>query len=130
MNRIFDAFVIAVTAMAVLVAVFFALNAYIYHEKQGSAEHISLEGIIVCLPHAGPGPHTKECAAGLRTQDGAHYALEFVLTSEALPEFQTGDRLSARGVLIARDGLPEHLTKYDLVGLFSITDAIHVTPGS
>lgn len=129
MNRFFDAFVLAVTAMAVVTAAFFAFNGYIYSEKQGSAARASLEGTIVCLPHAGPGPHTKECAAGLKTDEGAHYALEFVLTSESLPEFQNGDRLAANGVIISGGEIPEHLRKYEIAGLFSITDRAHVTPG-
>lgn len=128
MTRIFDVFVIAVAVLVVLTAAFFAFNSYIYTEKQGSAKPASLEGTIVCLPHAGPGPHTKECAAGLKTDEGIHYALEFVLTSEALPEFQNGDRMRGDGVVISGDDVPENLLTYDIAGLFSITDSMVVTP--
>lgn len=36
---------------------------------------VSLEGEMVCLPHKGDGPHTLECAFGVRDDEGNYFGL-------------------------------------------------------
>ena len=39
-------------------------------------QSMEFEGVIVCLPHKNTdGPHTLECATGLKTDDGTYYSL-------------------------------------------------------
>jgi hypothetical protein len=111
----------------VLAGGFLILNAHIYAQKQRPNEAAryrgSLSGTVVCLPHKGDGPHTKECAIGLKTDAGEHYALDFMLMSQTMDPVQTGDRLSANGVIIPVEMLKDDSrTKYDIAGLFSVTD--------
>ncbi len=122
--------IIGVVAV-VLVAGFYALNAYIYAEKQGDPADISsyrgtLSGEVVCLPHANTdGPHTMECAYGLRTDTGEHYALDLALMSQQADPLQTGERISATGLITPIEMLSsDHWKKYDVVGIFSVTDSL------
>lgn len=104
-----------------LVVGFYALNSHIYNEKQADeGMRVSFEGIVVCLPHKGPGPHTKECAVGLMTPDRLHYALDLSLISSSTKPLQVSDRLSANGTLLPA-GEDE---KYNIMGTFTITDGL------
>lgn len=113
-----------------LVAGFYAFNAYIYAEKQADPGDVvsyraTLEGEVVCLPHVGDGPTTLECAYGLRTDVGEYYALDLALMSQegAMPE--TGERISANGVVTPVEMLSsDHWRKYDIEGIFSVTDSL------
>lgn len=52
--------------------------------KQTSSRRVALKGQIVCLPHKNTeGPQTMECAFGLKTEQGAYYALEAASTSQS-----------------------------------------------
>ena len=123
------ALLIAVAAVVALVAGFYAFNAYIYAEKQGDPGNVdryraSLEGEVVCLPHVGPGPHTMECAFGLKTDAGEHYALDFNLLSLEYEMPETGNRFSANGMVTPIEMLSsDHWRKYDVEGIFSVTDS-------
>ncbi len=122
-----------VLAIIVLVAGFYAFNAYIYAEKQGDPGDVvsyraTLEGEVVCLPHKGDGPTTLECAYGLKTDVGEHYALD--LAALTMPEGtmpETGDRISAGGTVTPIEMLSsDHWQKYDIEGIFSVTDSLEV----
>lgn len=122
---------LAAVAVAILVAGFYALNGYIYAEKQGDPEDISryrgtLTGEVVCLPHADTdGPHTMECAYGLRTDVGEHYALDLALMSQEHRPLETGERISANGMITPIEMLStDHWRKYDIEGIFSVTDSL------
>ncbi len=114
-----------------LIAGFYAFNAYIYNEKQGDGSDVTsyrgtLTGEVVCLPHADTdGPQTMECAYGLRTDTGEHYALDLTLMSQENPPLETGERMSANGLITPLEMLSsDHWKKYDIVGIFSVTDSV------
>lgn len=115
----------------VLVAGFYALNSYIYAEKQGDPSDIdryrgTLSGEVVCLPHRDTdGPQTLECAMGLRTDVGEHYAVDLNLMSQEHPPLDTGKRLTANGVITPIEMLStDQWQKYDVKGIFSVTDSL------
>lgn len=107
--------------IAALIVGFYALNAHIYNEKQG-IERMTLSGIVVCLPPKGPGPHTKECAIGLMTEDRKHYQLDTALMSQEAPMLSVSDRITASGIVTP----PSEDVKYDIAGTFSITNSLTV----
>lgn len=118
-------------AVIVLVGGFYALNAYIYAEKQGNPNDVqsyrgTLTGEVVCLPHKDTsGPVTMECAYGLKTDVGEHYALDLSAYSEMAPGMETGDRISANGVITPIELLStDQWHKYDIEGIFSVTDSV------
>lgn len=122
---------IAIAVAIVLVGGFYAFNAYIYAEKQGDPSDIrsyrgTLSGEVVCLPHADTsGPTTLECALGLKTDVGEHYALDFATMSQEQPAPETGTRLSANGLITPIEMLSsDHWKKYDIEGIFSVTDSV------
>lgn len=87
----------------------------------------SLTGEYLCLPHTDTtGPQTEECAAGLKTDDGAYYAIDFGLMSQTIPSLKSGDRISAEGVLTPIEQLSsDHWQKYPIKGIFSITNSVN-----
>lgn len=117
-----------------LAAGFFALNAYIYQEKQEATDEsiepyrTTLSGEYVCLPHKDTrGPHTTECAFGVRTDSGEHFAVDFALLSQSNPGVEVGERFSANGLLTPIERLStDQWQKYDVEGIFSITDGVSV----
>lgn len=118
-------------ALIILVGGFYALNAYIYAEKQSDGTDIvayrgTLEGEVVCLPHANTeGPQTMECAYGLKTDVGEHYALDLSAFSQEAPGMDTGDRISAAGLITPVELLSsDHWQNYDIEGIFSVTDSV------
>lgn len=121
---------IIIVTLAVIVGGFFALNSYIYNEKQegGEIENYrgTLTGEVVCLPHRDTsGPQTMECAFGMRTDAGEHYALDLVLMSQEHPPLNTGERITANGLITPLELLStDHWQKYDIEGIFSVTDSV------
>lgn len=107
-----------------LVLAFFAFNNFIYDQKQGSGEPVApyqgtLTGEYVCLPHRDTrGPQTLECAFGLKTATGEHYALDF---GEKPPtDFKGGQTVTLSGTITPIENLSsDQWQKYDIVGIFS-----------
>lgn len=125
MNKIIK----AVIAIVVLLLIFYALNAYIYVQKQAPIEQptrVTLTGTYVCLPHKDTtGPQTLECALGLRADSGEHYVLDMNLMSQEMQNLTTGDRISANGVFTPLMAVStDHWRKYDVIGIFSVTDSL------
>lgn len=58
---------------------------------------VSLEGEMVCLPHKGDGPHTLECAFGVRDDEGNYFGL-IDTRPQQTPE--TDVRVKVDGVLV------------------------------
>lgn len=78
-----------------------------------------LAGTTVCLPHRDTsGPQTMECAFGIRTDDGVHYALDLsVLQTDVLFDFPTHERVVLEGSLVPLDDIDERTWKtYDIAG--------------
>ncbi len=118
-------------ALVLLVAGFYGLNAYIYQEKQGDPSEIeryrgTLSGEVVCLPHTNTsGPTTLECAIGLRTDTGEHYALDLALMSQQADPPETGERISANGMITPIELLStDYWRQNDIDGIFSVTDSL------
>jgi hypothetical protein len=86
---------------------------------QDGPEEISITGTIVCLPKKGPGPHTLECAYGLRADSGAHYGLSNLFTGPWPWPLDTGDRARITGELSE----PEANTSYDVVGVIEVSNS-------
>lgn len=40
---------------------------------------VTIKGESACLPHKGDGPHTMECAQGVKTASGVYYAIDGVV---------------------------------------------------
>lgn len=117
-----------------LIAAFYSFNNYIYQEKQGTGEiaepyRATLSGEYVCLPHKGDGPvQTLECAFGIRTDVGEYYAINFHLMSQTHDPVKIGQRLSASGVVHPIERLStDQWQKYDIEGIFSVTNSLEVT---
>jgi len=123
---------LALGVALLLVVGFYAFNAYIYAEKQGDgtveAYRGTLSGEVVCLPHADKeGPQTMECALGLHTDTGEYYALDLSLLSQQQPMIDTGKRITATGLITPVELLnTDHWKKYEMEGIFSVTDAVSV----
>ncbi len=118
--------------LMVLVVLFFSFNSYIYNEKQADPndefvpQRMTLSGRFICLPHKDlSGPQTDECAFGLAADNGFNYAVDFALMSQIPPQVSVGDRFTASGVFVPIERLStDHWRKYDMVGIFSVTDSV------
>ncbi len=90
----------------------------------------TLTGTQVCLPHKNTsGPQTLECAIGMKADSGEYYALDFNLMSQTPPNIPSGARFTASGVITPVENLSsDHWQKYNMKGIFSVTDAVVVEP--
>lgn len=112
---------------------FYVFNHYIYNQKQADTAasepyRATLTGEQVCLPHKDTsGPQTRECASGIKTVGGEYYALDFALMSQSLPNIPNGARFTANGTITPIERLSsDHLQKYAIEGVFSVTDGVEV----
>lgn len=84
---------------------------------------VTMTGEIACLPKKGPGPHTMECAIGLKGADGRYYALKNLFEHD--PEHKLsggGARVEVSGSILG----PEEMegpaaSMYDIAGVIVIT---------
>jgi hypothetical protein len=77
----------------------------------GANAKATMIGVITCLPHKGDGPHTLECAFGLKGDDGYYYGLRDLW--EVAPEMtETNVRVRVTGTLTKP--IPDE--KYDIAG--------------
>ncbi len=85
---------------------------------------MSLTGTYVCLPHKTE-PSTKECASGIKTDDGKYYAFDISLSSLMIDMhvIRVGDPIGGTGVFTPREMLSsDHWFTYNFEGVFSVTD--------
>lgn len=89
-------------------------------------QKVTLKGEVVCLPHKDTsGPQTLECAFGLKADDGNYYALD--AGSQVPPPYNTGEHIQASGIFTPIERLStDHWQKYNVKGIFSITDSVKV----
>lgn len=94
--------------------------------------NVTLSGTYVCLPHRDTtGPQTKECAFGIRTDEGDYYAVNFGSSANAMEQFQSGAYIRAEGFIVIREALSsDHWQKYDMKGIFTITKMLEPSPAS
>lgn len=123
-----------IVAAIVVIVGFYAVNTYVYREKQvpNTVESYrgTLSGEVVCLPHRDTsGPQTMECAYGLKTEVGEYYALDLAAMSQEHPPLETGTRISANGLITPIELLStDHWQTYDVEGIFSVTDSVQMLP--
>lgn len=123
-------FLITTGSIAVLFAGLFAVNSYVYVQKQNGAAveryRGTLSGEFLCLPHVdSSGPQTDECAFGMKTDAGEYYVVDFALMSQEAPQLAVGERFSANGMITPIELLStKHWQKYPVVGIFSVTDSV------
>lgn len=119
----------ALVVIVCLVAAFYALNNYIYQEKQGENTYepyrATLSGEYLCLPHSETSDlQTTECAFGLKTETEEYYAIDFYLMSQEHTELAVGTRISANGLVTPIERLSTDYWKiYPIEGIFSVTDS-------
>lgn len=91
---------------------------------------VTLSGTYTCLPHMDTsGPQTMECAFGLKTDDGDYYAVNFGASADAATQFQSNAHIRAEGNVVIKEALSsDHWQKYNMKGIFTITNLLEVTP--
>jgi hypothetical protein len=81
----------------------------------------SVTGRIGCLPKRGPGPHTMECAMGLRADDGRHYALDATALGDAGVFKYEGDHIRVEGQMTPIVAVSsDRWATYDIVGIIQV----------
>ncbi len=84
----------------------------------------TLQGEYVCLPHKGNGEfQTLECALGIKTDDGSHYALDAqMMENQDLLQAPVGTRIEVSGVLVPIELISNDFwTRYDIRGIMSVS---------
>ena len=100
------------------------------HKSDDASEaprQVTLSGTSVCLPHRDTsGFHTMECAYGLKTADGSHYALDLsVPRQNFFMDFPTHEEVTLKGTLVPLKDIDERTwDTYDIVGQLRVT-SIH-----
>lgn len=84
----------------------------------------TLTGISTCLPHKNTGgPTTLECAFGIRTDDGVHYALDMSDVQGMHPGWDMQGRLMVKGTLVPIEFIStDHWSKYDIRGIMRVRE--------
>ena len=92
-------------------------------------ERGTIVGTYVCLPLREESEVQTDCAAGVRTDEGDHYAIDLGLISQDAPQLVEGDRLSAAGIITPIATLStDYWRRYDVTGIFSVTDSLQKLP--
>lgn len=98
----------------------------------GTPRTVTLSGTYECLPHLDTsGPQTEECAFGLKTDAGDHYAVNFGAGADAMAQFQSGSHITAEGFVVIKEALSSNQwAKYNMKGIFTITKMIDPAPAA
>lgn len=90
----------------------------------------TLTGTIGCLPPRDPdAPSTRECRTAIRLESGEYYALDFGLMSSGAPAADSGDRITASGIVTPIERLSsDQWQKYEVKGIFSVTEVESTDP--
>lgn len=101
-------------------------------ELDPTPQNVTLSGTFECLQHKDTsGPQTMECGFGFLTDDGVRYAVNFGQSAEAAAQFQSGAHVTADGFTVIKEALSTNeWDKYDMVGIFTITQIHKDTPGA
>ncbi len=84
----------------------------------------SVDGTFSCLPHKDTsGPVTLECAYGIKTEIGRHYALDTSLLSQtAMATLESGSKVQVTGTMVPVEALSSNQwAKYDIIGIIQVT---------
>lgn len=92
------------------------------------SQTVTMAGTYTCLPHRDASPlQAGECAFGLVTRDGVHYAVNFGASADAMQQFQQKLAVTASGFLVGSENLGSEWGAYDMQGLFTITTVLSTT---
>lgn len=122
--------------LVILVVAYFAVITFIPKSKSAvldaTPQNVTLSGTYGCLPHADTsGPQTMECAFGLQADSGDWYAINFGSSASAADQFQSGSHIRAEGNVVIKEALSsDHWQKYDMKGIFTVTNILEITPGT
>lgn len=84
-------------------------------------ERRSIEGVSACLPKKGDGPQTMECALGIVTDAGVHYALDLGPLGEGAAVNPEG-RVRIEGTFVPVEHLSaDFWQQYDIEGIIRVT---------
>jgi hypothetical protein len=86
-------------------------------------QRTTIVGVWECLPHKGDGPHTLECAFGLKEDGtGKHYAVSTELMSTYPVDYPTGAHVRVAGIMVPKNQLnSDAWDTYDIVGIIGAT---------
>lgn len=86
-------------------------------------QRMSIKGVWECLPHKGDGPHTTECAFGLKEDGtGKHYAVSTSLMSQYPVDYPTGAHVQVDGVMVPKNQLNSNAyDTYNIIGIIGAT---------
>lgn len=136
MNTQKTVFVLFVALIVAAVA-YFAFTEYgskstLISGADGTPYNTTLSGTYTCLPHMDTsGSQTMECAFGLRTDNGDYYAVNFGASANAAEQFQSGAHIRAEGNVVIKEALSaSQWQKYNMKGIFTITNMLEVTSGT
>lgn len=125
---------------AVAVLVVGVVGAYLYFGRMQTKpepldptpRQVTLSGTYECLPHLDTsGPQTTECAFGLVTDEGEHYAVNFGQSATAMEQFQAGAHIRAEGFVVIKEALStDQWQKYNMKGIFTVTKMLEPAPTS
>lgn len=103
-------------------------NAPVSEEPLDVPQRTMLTGIFGCLPKIGDGPHTDECAIGIATDDGRHYAIDFGDDMRAAQYYAPGARVTVSGTVVIKAALSSsHWQTYDMEGVMRVVEVLDVT---
>jgi len=117
------------TVIAFIGAGIFLLNNFLYTvpDTGEKPERGTITGTYMCLPLRDSTQRDTDCAAGILSDEGAYYAIDFGFYSQGLPQLVEGDTLKATGVVTPIETLStDYWKKYPVIGIFSVTDSLEV----
>ncbi len=118
--------------VVVLLSVFALVQYFFFQDNRAGntpAEPVraTLTGTYECLPLKGSAVRPAAgatCEPGMKTDDGEHYAVNFFLMSQMHAPLEVGQRFSAQGVVTDGSSEAEKWQRYELAGVFSVTDSL------
>lgn len=92
----------------------------------GAPQQVTLSGTFECLPHRDTsGVQSDECAFGIKSDDGIHYAVNFGQSAAMMQQFQARAHIKAEGFIVPEETLnTDHWRKYDMKGIFTVTQLL------
>lgn len=83
----------------------------------------SIRGNVTCLPKKGDGPHTMECAMGIRALDGKHYAVDVSDLVTPLFDIAAEQQITLTGLVVPIEQMSSDQWKtYDIVGIMKASE--------
>jgi hypothetical protein len=109
---------IAALIIIILGVILYVIVARPAHKVAAPSEGpITISGEVACLPKSGSGPHTLECAIGVKSSSNKYYGLKNLEKHDPEHKFSsTGQHVEVKGTF-----LPDEDNKYDTAGTIDIT---------